>query len=152
MGDYTGLRFKGIVKEQFREVFGDIALSGKWQESSDAVFRQFGDIPRASFIPCGALAYMPDSWGKAPYNECGYGNATDGFERGYDKQTGRWTFQSSLKNCDDTIQEFFKIVPYFMESVEIAEVYYEYNTWSKLFVLIGDKMEVSMDRYIQYEE
>ena len=62
MGMYTGLRFKGTVKEEFRNEFEGIALEGNWEESNSDVFKQFGSVSRASFIPCGALAYMPDEW------------------------------------------------------------------------------------------
>ena len=62
MGMYTGLRFKGIVKEEFRNEFENIALRGDWEESENEVFKEFGNVSRAGFIPCGALAYMPDEW------------------------------------------------------------------------------------------
>lgn len=39
MGMYTGLRFKGIVKEKFRKDFEDIALYGDWENSNNKVFR-----------------------------------------------------------------------------------------------------------------
>jgi hypothetical protein len=55
MGMYTGLRFKGIVKKEFRDEFGDIALNGNWNNSTDRVFREFSNVSRAAFIPCGSL-------------------------------------------------------------------------------------------------
>ena len=60
MGMYTGIRFKGYVKPEFRKNFKNIALNGEWDESNDEKFKEFGKLGRASFIPCGMLCYMPD--------------------------------------------------------------------------------------------
>ena len=143
MGMYTGLRFKGIVKEEFRNEFEDIALEGNWEESNNEVFRNFGGVSRADFIPCGSLAYMPDEWGD-DYD------ATDGFDRTYDKSSGRWTFQCSLKNYDNTIQKFLDIVPYFIEAIEHAEVYYEEWCYSNKYELVNGKMELTDDKFVKY--
>lgn len=152
MGMYTGLRFKGIVKEEFRNEFENIALSGDWEESENKVFKEFGNVSRASFIPCGALAYMPDEWETAPYNEYGDGVPTDGFDRTYDKETGRWTFQCSLKNYNNTIEEFFNIVPYFIEEIEHAEVFYEEWRYSIKIELIDGKIVEADDKFIEYNK
>ena len=58
MGTYTGLRFKGIVKKQFREEFAPVALRGCWEDAKDKKISNFANCSRASFIPCGALCYM----------------------------------------------------------------------------------------------
>lgn len=150
MGMYTGLRFKGTVKEEFRNEFEDIALNGDWKESNNEVFRRFGNVSRASFIPCGALAYMPDKWETEPFDKYYNGTPTDGFSRTYDKETGRWTFQCSLKNYDCTIEEFFKIVPYFIEEIEHAEVYYEEWSHSVRLELIEGKIVMTNDNFIRY--
>ena len=152
MGMYTGLRFKGVVKEEFRKDFEDIALSGDWAESNNEVFRQFGGVSRASFIPCGALAYMPDEWETEPFDRYYNGTPTDGFERTYDKETGRWTFQCSLKNYDYTIEEFFKLVPYFIEEIEHAEVYYEEWSHSVRLELIDGEIVMTNDKFVEYDK
>lgn len=152
MGMYTGLRFKGIVKEEFRSEFENIALSGDWIESNNYVFRQFGNNSRAVFIPCGALSYMPDEWEEAPYDKFRNGVPTDGFDRTYNKETGRWTFQCSLKNYNDTIEEFMEIVPYFIEEVEHAEVFYEEWQYSIKLELVDGKMKVTNDKFIEYNK
>lgn len=152
MGMYTGLRFKGIVKEEFRNEFADIALNGSWEESNNEVFKQFGSVSRASFIPCGALAYMPDEWETEPFDERYNGTPTDGFDRTYDKESGRWTFQCSLKNYEDIIEEFLKIVPYFIEEVEHVEVFYEEWRYSERYELVDGKMEMTNDKFIEYNE
>lgn len=152
MGMYTGLRFKGIVKEEFRNKFADIALNGNWEESSDKVFQEFSRVPRAGFIPCGALAYMPAAWETEPYDRYGEGVPTDGFDRTYDKETGRWTFQCSLKNYCDTIEAFFEIVPYFIEEVEHAEVFYEEWSHSIKLDFVDGEMYLINDKFIEYNK
>ena len=141
MGMYTGLRFKGTVKEEFRNEFEDIALEGNWEESNNDVFKQFGSVSRAMFIPCGALAYMPDEWADE-----------DGFDRTYDKNSGRWTFQCSLKNYNYTIEEFMKIVPYFIEEVEHAEVFYEEWSHSVRLELVDGEMVMTDNKFIEYNK
>lgn len=152
MGMYTGLRFKGIVKEEFRNEFEDIALDGNWEESDNDMFKKFGSVSRASFIPCGALAYMPDEWEEEPFDEYYNGTPTDGFDRTYDKETGRWTFQCSLKNYDYTIEEFFKIVPYFIQEIEHAEVFYEEWSHSVRLELVDGKMVITDKKFIEYNK
>lgn len=153
MGMYTGLRFKGTVKEKFRNEFESIALSGDWKKSEDEVFKEFGNVLRAGFIPCGALAYMPDEWETSPpRNKYGGGVPTDGFDRTYNKETGRWTFQCSLKNYNNTIEEFFKIVPYFIEKIEHAEVFYEEWRYSIKIELVDGKIVEVDDKFIEYNK
>lgn len=150
MGMYTGLRFKGVVKEQFRNEFEGIALEGNWEESNDEILRAFGSVSRASFIPCGELSYMPNEWETEPFDEYCNGTPTDGFDRTYNKETGRWTFQCSLKNYDDTIEQFFKIVPYFIEEIEHAEVFYEEWSHSMRLDIVDGKVEIIDANFIEY--
>ena len=138
MGMYTGLRFKGVVKEQFRKTFESIAMEGDWENSADERFREYGNYDRASFIPMGRLCYMP------------WDDDDEEFERSYDEETGRWVFQCSLKNYSETIEEFLDLVPYFMESVEHCEVLYEEWGWSAGYELIGDKMVETKEKFICY--
>ena len=84
MGMYTGLRFKGIVKEKFRKDFEDIALYGAWEESDNEIFRQFGNVSRSGFIPCGGLAYMLDKWEIEVFD--------NNFDRTYDEKNWKMDF------------------------------------------------------------
>ena len=138
MGMYTGLRFKGVVKEEFRAKFEDIALEGSWEDSDDEKFIEFSKDFRSSFIPCGMLAYMP--WDEDDKE----------FTRTYDAKTGRWTFQCSLKNYNDTIEAFLDMVPYFIESVEFCEVLYEEWAWSTKYELIGSVMIETENKFTCY--
>lgn len=160
MGMYTGIRFKGYVKKEFRDTFEDIAMKGDWDKSDDEVFLAFSKISRATFIPCGSLAYMPDEWETDYINEQGekeidFANyykqvATDGFKRSYDKETGYWTFQCSLKNYESTIQEWFYILPYFIESIEHLEVFYEEWAYSRRYDFVDGQIQEVDDNFIKY--
>ena len=138
MGMYTGMRFKGVVKEEFRAKFEDIALEGSWEDSDDENFLEFSKDYRAAFIPCGMLCYMP------------WDDDDAEFARAYNSETGYWVFQCSLKDYNDTISTFLEMVPYFRESVEFCEVLYEEWGWSAGYELIGDEMVETKDRFICY--
>lgn len=140
MGMYTGIRFKGIVKPEYRIGFECIAMEGDWENSSVPEFREFGEMGRSSFIPCGCLAYMPDEW-----------DDDEEFERSYDKESGRWVFQCSLKNYELEIETFFCILPMFMESIEHLEYYYEEMICSQKYELIDGKVVMTNDQFIKYD-
>ena len=161
MGMYTGLRFKGVVKKELRCGFKDIALKGDWELHADIKFKSFGqEFDRAGFIPCGALAYMPDEWEKDYINDQGEREiefatyykqvATDGFDRYYNEETGEWVFQCSLKNYESEIENFLLLLPYFIESIEHCEYFYEEDIWSQKYELIDGKVKETSDKFIQY--
>lgn len=145
MGDYTGLRFKGILKKKFREDFEIIALEGEWSEHVDTVIQKFSEVERSFLIPCGVSSYFPNEW--IDKND----KATDGFETSYNKETGYWIFQCSLKNYKNTIQEFFSILPYFIEKIEYLEYYYEEDDFSKQYSLIDGKIKLINDKFKKYK-
>lgn len=156
MGSYTGIRFKGYVKEEFRKNFESVALKGDWENHHDPIFREFSKNERASHIPIGGLSYMPDSW-ESPLVVDGVeiiGEYVDGdgFDLKYDKETGYWTFQCSLKNYWSTIEEFFEILPYFIESIESLEYFYEEQAYSHKYELIENKVVLTNTRHILYKE
>ncbi len=139
MGMYTNVRFKGYIKPEFRKNFSPIALEGRWDESLDPVFKRFGNVSRACFIPRGASAYMPDQW-LWNVDQYGDGEATDGFECYWNPESGYWSFQCSLKNYDRTIEAWFEILPYFVEKIEHLEYHYEEWDNSKLYNLIDGQI------------
>ena len=159
MGMYTGIRFKGIIKEEFRDIgFEEIAMEGLWRDSDIQKLRDFGhNYWRSSFIPCGCLSYMPDSW---EYHNDDYekyswewfdsARDADGFERSYDKNTGKWSFQCSLKNYEGEIEAFMKIIPIFVESIEHFEIYYEEWDESNVYDLIEGELQLNKSKSIRY--
>ena len=149
MGMYTGIRFKGYIKPEFRKIFKPIALEGKWDGSHVELFRAYGtSCARASFIPCESLSYMPECWETVLNGET---VDADGFERTYNEETGYWTFQCSLKNYENEIEIFFSILPLFVESVDHLEYFYEEWASSQRYDIVNGKVELVERDFIEYE-
>ena len=145
MGMYTGLRCKVIVKPEFREMIQEIHDGGDWGDFVEEFpfLTEYAKQDRAEFIPRGSLSYMPDEWEKGVFPNQ---TATDDFERNIDMETGLWTFQCSLKNYKQEIEQFFKeVLPNLIESAEHIEYYYEEWTWS-IFYEFVDGLIVRSDR------
>jgi len=129
MGMYTGLRFKGVVKPEYRAAMVDIATSGDWENSNVKEFAEFGNrFERAIFIPRGALSYAPLAW----YD--------DEYDTNYDVESGMWTFDCSLKNYGGEVEAFFELIPLFVESVEYLEKLYEEWNAGELYKLFNGKL------------
>ena len=113
MSLYISLRFKGIVKKEFRDNFEKIAMYGKWDESDDKILKTFGQDRSARFIPC-AYSIMVDRWNDEP------------FETSYNKDTGEWIFQADINIHSFPWNEWIEeIIPYCMEYISHFETSYE---------------------------
>ena len=113
------IRFRGIVKKEFRELFEPIALYGKWTESSDEKLREFGECyDRPQRIPLADYAgkYAVKRWN------------TEEWDHKYDKESGLWQFRIGINMYSDgyLIVDFDdEIVPYVMEEVSHYERWVE---------------------------
>jgi hypothetical protein len=76
--------------------------------------------------------------------------ATDGFERSYNEETGYWAFQCSLKNYGCEIEQFFELLPYFIESIEHLEYFYEEDDYSQRFELVNGEVVRTNVEFIKY--
>ena len=152
MGMYTGLRCKVIIKPEFREEMKHMdEIQYEWKNSNLDFLREYSKDCRATFVPCGGLAYMPNSWEGPPYSKYGIGTATDGFERKFDLETGLWTFQCSLKNYEDTIENFMEnVLTRIVEKVIHLEYYYEEWDSSIMYDIVNGKV-VQLDKGITYK-
>lgn len=129
---YTGLRFKGYVKPEYREIVQKIM-------DYECVWKDFSCIPsvfskdiRSMSIPFGDIFYMPESWGEYEKDD----TATDGFRDSFDIETGYWSFQCSLKNYDDTIGSFLNyVVPLIIEEIVHCEKLYEVDDHGTFYKL-----------------
>lgn len=142
LGDYTGLRVKVTVKEEYRHMIQAINKGAEWNDFAEQFpfLSSYAKQDRAEFIPCGSLCYMPFSWETGEYpSEV----ATDGFERNIDMETGYWTFQCSLKNYEGEIQHFFNgVLPNIISESEHIEYLYEDWDESTMYDYIDGKIKV----------
>lgn len=149
LGMYTGIRFKGYVKPEFRGGFEKIAFEGKWEKHRDPILRDFGYEDRSDRIPCGMLAYMPEEWVEWIGNYEGQ-EIHDGFHRQYDPKTGYWAFACSLKNYFGTIDAWIGILPHFIEKIDHLEVLYEEWEYSKQYDIVDGVTTMINDKFIKY--
>lgn len=162
MGNYTGLRCKIIVKEEFRPMIAMLMEEHlNWNDLNDCGFNynfvdEYSRISRSSFIPYGMLCYMPDEWEDVVLVKNGeenYANATDsdGFDRQFNEETGYWAFQCSLKNYEDTIEKFFELIlNNITEKVVHLEFFYEECVYSHRYDLVDGKIQCVSNKFIKY--
>lgn len=149
MGMYTGLRFKAIIKKEYRDDINQLINDSNetWRVCKNEVLKSFDTINRSDFIPFGPLCYMPNCW-ENPENE----EATDGFERYFNKATGLLCFQCSLKNYNNTIEYFINnIASLICEELIHCEVLYEEFSTSTFYELKCGKIE-AVDYGIEYDD
>lgn len=158
MGNYTGLRFKGVVHAEFRNDIAklmEIQANGEhayeWKDFANPIVKEYGNFYRSMFIPFGMMSYMPDEWGgDCIFDKNGHCVVdADGhlvmsepsIGTAFDVTTGVWSFQCSLKNYEGELDYFIeKVVPVLCETVEFCERYYEYDEYSVLYSLENGHM------------
>lgn len=123
MGMYTSLKFKGIVKPEYRETIAVFMQSlsldaNPWYATGVDFMQEFGHDYRSIFIPFGS---DPDA-------------------REFDILTGAWEFDTELKNYDNTIEKFFEIVPKMMETVSECVTHYEGDDYIRSHELKEDRI------------
>ena len=139
MGMYTGLRVKVTVKEEYRGMINEINNGAEWREFSTRhpFVAEYARLGRSEFIPSGMISYMPDYWETEDYE------ATDGFDRKIDMETGYWTFQCSLKDYENEIEKFLdEVLPNIITSSEHIEYFYEEWDSGRLYEFVDGKLVV----------
>lgn len=140
MGYYTELEFSGTVKEEYRDAIDRVICydnsndkdvgsvydtARKWLASGIDFMMDFAKVPRAMFIPNG----IPD-----------------GTNHIWDKRTGKWEFETKLKDYENTYDAFFNIAVLFMDSInkcrlhgEDCSDYIEYHVVNGKMRLVKEK-------------
>ena len=148
MGMYTGLRFKGIVKPEYRNMIVEIMkeyTDEGWEKfvGEFPFLTEFASLSRCNMIPWGSLCYMPDSWEDDSIQ-------TEGFKRHFDPETGYWSFQCSLKNYSGEIACFLnEVVPVIIE--ESQHIEYLYEEWYESILAELKDGAVVRTGHLQYE-
>lgn len=119
MSRYEEIRFRGIVKKEYRDSFTSIALEGKWTESEVKELRDFGKVNHNAYrIP------LSDYEGKYAVKRWN----SESWEKTYNKETGEWQFRIGVNEHDNPsmlLEWEDKIIPFLMESVDHYEVWLE---------------------------
>lgn len=139
MGMYTGLRVKVTVKDEYRNMISAINEGAEWGYFSKQYpfIAEYAKLARSEFIPSGSLCYMPYSWETKDYEP------TDGFDGNLNMETGKWTFQCSLKNYENEIEKFLdEVLPNIITSSEHIEYFYEEWDSGRLYELVDGKLVV----------
>lgn len=118
MGMYTGLRGVVRLKSEYTKRIKETTTTNgyfEWKEilSDTPELNPFLQDSRKSFIPCGAVCYMPSEWER---------------EAGWflNDETNTFLFCCSLKNYNGTIKKFISLVlPEIAESWYLQELYEE---------------------------
>lgn len=144
MGNYTSIRCKAIIKEEYRgSINGITNYELDWQDLNIDFAHEFSKYPKADFIPNGVLMGEPSHWEAEPYPSSGIRVATGGFGINFDEETSLWSFQCSLKDPGETVQAFIDLVLTNIVDVLVDfEVVLEPNE-------VGDFYEMTEDGKIQ---
>ena len=102
---------------------------------------------------------MPESWEihndkyeKYSFEWFNNTKAADGFERTYNKETGYWTFQCSLKNYESEIENWFELLPLFVEKIDHLEYFYEEDEYSSKYDLVDGEIVCVDNKFIEYND
>lgn len=143
MGQYTSIKFEGIVKEEYREEIErllslkkDDSIYNYWEFSNIDMFKEFSKVNRSHFIPDGWSASIPEEW--------------DQDKNKYEVDTGYWNFVCSSKSYNGTYKAFFKLIPKFIKELIYLEGYNEEDSFSCKYELIDNKIVCVNDKFIQY--
>lgn len=126
MGMYTMLAFKAIIKSKYRK-YVNAFMKGEWKVLADGErelsinkdFQEFIQDDRAAFIPKGYSGYFSESDNEVSAAEQAWPK--------YEVETGKWDVYCSLKNYDDTIEKFLKILPLIAD--EAFRIQYKFECW-----------------------
>ena len=123
MSRWMEIKFKGIVKPEFREAFNKAYTEGKWSASEDPFLTDFEEDyeENANLYLSVSISRFFWEWSASWWNG-------DGVIDMYDKETGVWQFKC---NFNTNGNGFFyidfedEILPYLMERVDWYESHLE---------------------------
>ena len=118
MGNYTGVRVKGIVKPEYKEMALQIYRGAPWSlfKNVSPLIEEYSSFERADKIPHGSLCYMPDSWDDDDEHDPW---------KSFSPWSGYWSMSCSLKNTFEVKFFIDKLLPEIFAVASHIEVYYD---------------------------
>lgn len=149
MGEYTGLRFKAVIKPEYSKYFDELVHGDvdSFQEMYNyypqelPFLKEFVETKRyADAIGiCGGDSYMPDTWSITDVERP---DTWELFHFYYDESTRVYTFATVNKNTDDSMQFFLKnVAHHFIEEVIAIYTHYNHSGLYSCYDLVGGKLE-----------
>lgn len=143
MGMYTGIRFVGMLKKDYiddiEELIDSVDSKMDWIKFAEKYpfAKEFSSLPRAQFIPFGAMTYNEDKFGTT------FSNIVTG-DDGSDPYGYRETlvFQCDFKNYDDEIECFLETVATNLCDKFVAEKWYEENAFPRVYLYDGKDLKI----------
>ena len=129
MSVYTGIRFKGVVNKEYRSTFKDIAVDGRWEIYAFEPFSSFYEENYSSSICINGSPFVYGVW-----------EDDKDFRGEWDTETGYWCFQTIINHADDIIEDFIKLLPELMESLEYLEIWCEIYERSDIYIMEDGKI------------
>lgn len=127
MGDYTLLTVKCKLHKKFIAPISDLVENNlDWSDIIEKYnlnfLRIFASVPRSGLIP--NSGYLSEReirkvWGK-----------------------GIWEFECELKDYENTIEEFFKVLPYMIDKLYQCETHYDCDYHPKIFKLSKKSLKI----------
>ena len=123
MSLYAEIRFKGVVKEEFRAYIEQCVLKRDWLETDDGVFSEYAENRLAENIFCNVESYV-SRWNEIP------------FLPEFNKESGEWTFHLQYNtrwDGFDLFDDLLKIViPHCIENIIFCQTWVENETVSQI--------------------
>jgi len=149
VSDYTGLRCKVTIKDEFVPIIEEMAEYGaSWEEETlnypqYSFFHQFiKNNYNANFIPNGVMMAVPLEWEETSYK--------DGFNLNFDDNTKLWSFQCNFVDRG-VLKDFFNLIlPNIVEQVKHLEVIHETSTKSSFYELVEGQIVLSQKQGLNY--
>lgn len=136
MSLYAEVRFKGIVKKEFRDYIEQCILKREWIETDDAVFSEYIQTRFSDNVFCDVDSYV-HRWNETP------------FDPAFKKESGEWTFHLQFNtrwDGFDLFDDLLKLViPYCIETIVFCQAWVEDETVSQ-FTTVYDLVNGELKR------
>ncbi|CDQ41861.1 hypothetical protein [Virgibacillus salexigens] len=149
---FTSIRAKMFVKDEYQPLIDRLMNNSEimqWSQlhSTLPFVQQYAKVPRSGHIPFGALTYAPSEWGV--YDKTHGFNVHVMYEPSFERLTGLWTFQCSLRDKANTIDQFMDlIVNNIVDQIIHLETKYEGDNYSNIYNFVNNSVRITHHKAI----